>query len=73
MVEMHGLDEMTMSSVIEKQDLFLRPCFFAHLAAYLSRLCNRKYCIAVVKEKALGEIAAFEGGLSQNVGQTSFA
>lgn len=52
---MHGLDEMTMSSVIEKQDLFLRPCFFAHLAAYLSRLCNRKYCIAVVKEKDLGE------------------
>ena len=55
MVEMHGLDEMTMSSVIKKQDLFLRPCFFAHLAAYLSRLCNRKYCIAVVKEKDLGE------------------
>ena len=72
MVEMHGLDEMTMSSVIKKQDLFLRPCFFAHLAAYLSRLCNRKYCIAVVKENAESEKAASQSGLSQNVGQTTF-
>ena len=33
---------------------------------------NLNICIAEVKEKALGENAAFEGGLSQNVGQTSF-
>jgi len=32
-----------------------------------------KLCIAEVKEKALGKNAATDGGLSQNVGQTSFA
>jgi hypothetical protein len=39
-------------------------------------LSKRNICIAVVKEKDLGENAEksnSEGGLSQNVGQTTFA
>ena len=62
--------------IVRKKDKELKEQYEQHQAVSLGSplsLSICRYCIAEVKEKADGEIVASEGGLSQNVGQTTFA